>query len=182
MMRPDFSTELTDLYCCRYDADASKEMRREAEREAVMKLVRGLFGEDAVYSHDAQGAPLIEGCEEAISVTHGAGMAVVAVSRASSVGVDVECWREQLVRVKARYVADDDLCSSATEQERLLTLWTDKEAVYKAARTPGLALLDIHVCGDIATACGCSYRLTHFGEFPVRITVAELIPAKKGGA
>lgn len=181
-MRPDFSTELTDLYYCRYDADASKIMRRDAERAAVMKLVRCLFGEDAVYSHDAQGAPLIEGCARAISVTHGAGMAVVAVSRARSVGVDVECWREQLVRVRTKYVGDDDVCSSATEQERLLTLWTDKEAVYKAAYTPGLALLDIRVCGDMATACGCSYRLTHFGEFPVRITVAELILAKKGGA
>lgn len=181
-MRPDFSTELTDLYCCRYDVDASKVMRRDAERVAVMKLVRGLFGDDAVYSHDAQGAPLIEGCTEAISVTHGAGMAVVAVSRACAVGVDVECWREQLVRVKAKYVRDDDVCGSATEQERLLTLWTDKEAVYKAAHAPGLALLDIRVYGDMAAACGYSYRLTHFGEFPVRITVAELILAKKGDA
>lgn len=181
-MRPDFSTELTDLYYCRYDVDASKVMRRDAERAAVMKLVRCLFGDDAVYSHDAQGAPMIEGCTEAISVAHGAGMAVVAVSRASSVGVDVECWREQLVRVKAKFVNDDDVCDSSTEQERLLTLWTDKEAVYKAAHAPGLALLDIRVYGDMATACGYGYRLTHFGEFPVRITVAELILAKKGGA
>lgn len=181
-MRPDFSTELTDLYYCRYDVDASKVMRRDAERAAVMKLVRCLFGDDAVYSHDAQGAPMIEGCTEAISVAHGAGMAVVAVSRACAVGVDVECWREQLVRVKAKYVGDDDVCCSADEQERLLTLWTDKEAVYKAANAPGLALLDIHVYGDMAAACGYSYHLTHFGEFPVRITVAELILAKKGGA
>ena len=181
-MRPDFSTELTDLYCCRYDADSSKVMRRDAERAAVMKLVRGLFGEYAVYTHDAQGAPMIEGCAQAISVTHGAGMAVVAVSRACAVGVDVECWREQLVRVKAKYVGDDDVCCSADEQERLLTLWTDKEAVYKAAHAPGLALLDIRVYGDMATACGYGYRLTHLGEFPVRITVAELILAKKGGA
>ena len=112
-MRPDFSTELTDLYCCRYDADSSKVMRRDAERAAVMKLVRGLFGEYAVYTHDAQGAPMIEGCAQAISVTHGAGMAVVAVSRACAVGVDVECWREQLVRVKAKYVGDDDVCCSS---------------------------------------------------------------------
>ena len=43
----------------------------------------------------------------------------------------------------------------------LLRMWTAKEAVYKAARTPGLGLDEIYVSGSRATARGIGYRLDY---------------------
>lgn len=120
---------------------------REAEREAVSRLVEAAFGSGAALTHSAAGAPLVDGVEEGrVSVSHGAGYAALAVCDAGRrVGIDVESPRAQLRRVvrriltpaEAKILPDAEACDIAL----LLRIWTAKEAVYKL--TPDNASLTL---------------------------------------
>lgn len=176
-----FSDGHTTVYAAEIDRRESSCALREAERHAVADVVRHVFGRNAEIEHRADGSPVVSGgeaqCE--ISVSHGAGLAVVAVGGKERIGVDVECWREQLRRVSSRFLSADEI-SAWGREELLLRAWTIKEAVYKAAGIKGLALTDIHLSesssGAVATVFGRRYRLSYFGEFPIAITLA--VPEK----
>ncbi len=125
------------LYMHRLEGSA-----REHERRAVKALVKEAFGE-AELAHADSGAPYIIGVAEHVSVSHGAGLAVLAVSD-SAVGVDIEAPRSQLERVAGKFMRADDECES------LLHAWTAKEAVYKAAGCEGITVHDISVSVNTA--------------------------------
>jgi phosphopantetheinyl transferase len=107
-------------------------------REAVRSLIDAHVGAEVELTHDAHGAPLLVGSPLHISISHSRRFAAIALDADRRIGIDVEEARqEQLARVSSRFVRQDD-CPLP-----LLTLWTIKEAVYKAAGIPGLSLLDI---------------------------------------
>lgn len=123
--------------------------RREIEREAALKLVREVFGPAAAIDHDSEGRPVLSGLMDwkgMISVSHSERLCVLAVTREAgkSIGVDTETWREQLIRVAPRFLSGDEM-GAYTSHSQLLLAWTAKEAVYKAALLPGLALQEIHL-------------------------------------
>lgn len=134
---------------------------RAAERAAVARLFAEVL--ESGVGHYDDGAPYAVGREDvAVSVSHGAGMAVLAVSSGGPVGVDIESVSRvaQLGRVASRFVGPDDDPSLT-----LLELWTAKEAVYKAVRRAGLPLVSIAVTKTIpgtgrATVAGNTLSLS----------------------
>lgn len=140
--------------------------RRECEREAEARLLRQAMGDEASLAHYADGAPYVEGRPDIyISLSHSSTTCVLAVSDAP-IGVDIESPRRQLVRVARKFVAECETGqpgeSETDTMDRLLHLWTAKEAVYKLMRSPGLPLLEIIVSPSMewATACGRECRLS----------------------
>lgn len=123
------------LYVCGIEPAAS---RREAERCAVGRLLaEALPG--AVLSHTADGAPCVAGNGVCVSVSHSRVRAALAVSLdGTPVGVDVETWRGQLEKVAPRVLSREEIAAYGSTREGLLRAWTLKEALYKAALTPGL--------------------------------------------
>lgn len=112
--------------------------RREAETKAVGSLVSELIGPDCVIAHTPEGAPYVEGSQLNISISHSRDYACMAVSPTQIIGVDIEQARDQLRRVAGRVLSDDELAVYGVSDELLLRAWTLKEALYKAALTPGL--------------------------------------------
>lgn len=112
--------------------------RREAEREAVERLIRHAFSDDARLVHHESGAPYIEGFDGSISISHSRRSACLAVSRDCTPGVDIEEPREQLRKVAPRVLSDDEMAVYSHSIPLLLRAWTLKEALYKVALTPGL--------------------------------------------
>ena len=138
--------------------------RREAENEAVRSLRAAAFGEGATKHHRADGSPYIslpDGTVRDCSISHcpvaaalavaspiptpppapcGAGLSEVAraaLPAHDGIGVDIEAIDRagQLARVAARVLSTEELeCYS----DRLVEAWTLKEALYKAALSPGL--------------------------------------------
>lgn len=123
--------------------------RMEREKEAVCALVAEAFGSQAVKSNLPSGEPIITiggtPVDEAYSISHCADVAVLAVNDGSApLGVDVEQYRDQLRRVVHKFLIPEESAFYSSD-EALLTAWTLKEATYKAAHTPGLGLVDIHL-------------------------------------
>ena len=98
------------------------------------------------------GAPLLADSAARISITHTDGMLAVAslpptpeadlsiFSTRAALGIDAErADREQVLRLRERFLSEDELkLAGESDVAANITAWTAKEALYKAALTPGL--------------------------------------------
>lgn len=107
-------------------------------RQAVSEMIRRHFGEGVRLVHDADGAPRLVGADAEISISHSRQFAALMVSSEDRrCGVDIEEPRlEQLSRVRSKFLTPEELAAGVD----LLAAWTAKEAVFKAAGTPGLGM------------------------------------------
>lgn len=120
-----------------------------AERAAVHELMREAFPDvDPVLSHAPSGAPLLlypEGY--VLSVTHSRRMVAIAVAAAGvRIGIDTDTpdRHMQLARIAPRFLSPAQMEEwGAAPAPALLVAWCVKEALYKAALTPGLSLHSI---------------------------------------
>ncbi|MDE6528414.1 MAG: 4'-phosphopantetheinyl transferase superfamily protein, partial [Muribaculaceae bacterium] len=146
--------------------------RGEAERVAVEELIADAFGDGSVphLEHLPSGAPVLEGIDMSVSVSHCPGAVCVAVGPSGCrIGIDAESRLRgaQLQRVAAKFLAPAQREVWGTDAEALLKAWTIKEALYKAASTAGLPLHEIPLpagCGhDEAevSMLGYRYRIKH---------------------
>lgn len=142
--------------------------RGEAETIAKKKLITSIFGIDASLSHNQSGAPFIANLPDLkISISHSRSYCLLAISdNVNPIGVDIENHRPQLLRITEKFLTKKESSQlSGLPSDELLTkltgLWTAKEAVYKAALTPGLGLREIEIDTEnfSATARGITFRL-----------------------
>lgn len=151
---------------------STPQSRREREQSARRRLVAAVLGDGVEISHHPDGSPYIAAPVSApfatsttsparpISISHSPSTLALAVATTPSItiGIDVEAPRQQLERTASRYLSTDEksrlatLVDSAERIDFLLRCWTAKEAVYKAARTPGLPLAAIVTDRDFLTA------------------------------
>lgn len=132
--------ELDDITLAVTDIDNGDRLDRAArEREAVNSLV-SLLAPGCTVGHRRNGAPFLEGNNAGnlhISISHSRTQAAVAISP-RPVGIDIEDYREQLQRVKKRFLSADELVVYENDNELLLKAWCAKEAIYKLVQIDGL--------------------------------------------
>lgn len=139
--------------------------RTEREHAAVGDIIARFFGADARVGHRDSGVPYLVGREDiSLSVSHSRDYAAVAFSSERTIGVDIEQWREQLLRVAPRVLSESEMAVYGVSSDLLLRAWTMKEALYKAALTPGLDFrrditLPSHPASTAATVAGRPYTI-----------------------
>lgn len=116
-----------------------KSTSRQTEIITVHRLLAEMFGSDVTLCHNSDGSPYIENSNINISISHCKGMVAIATHPDLKIGLDIERWRDTLQRVKSKFLSDEEAKLYNTPQ-LLLTAWTIKEAVYKAAGHKGLDL------------------------------------------
>ncbi|MCM1347977.1 MAG: 4'-phosphopantetheinyl transferase superfamily protein [Firmicutes bacterium] len=149
--------------------------RREGELRTERALLDEAFGAGVELGHDAYGAPFVKGFAGSVSLSHCEGLCVLAVCRSNDVGVDVERWREQLRRIAPRFLLPTEMVRCGSEPDNLLKCWTAKEAVFKAAGVPGLAIGEIAVDlqqSEALLKSGRKFNVKFLGEFPLITAVA----------
>lgn len=150
---------------------STPQSRREREQSARRRLIAAVLGNGIEISHHTDGSPYIVATPSSaattpsltvrpISISHSPSTLALAVATSSTItiGIDVEAPRQQLERTASRFLSVDEktrldsLVDPAERIDYLLRCWTAKEAVYKAARTPGLPLAAIVTDRDFHTA------------------------------
>lgn len=138
---------------------------KEAERQAVESLIRETFPQsDMQIGHLPSGAPFLIGGDLEISITHCREMAAIALApKGMRIGIDCESRHRQgqLERVKSRFLSPQQSEKWSRYPASLLA-WSAKEALYKAALTPGLPLEEIPLpecIPYIETAPDCSVEI-----------------------
>lgn len=151
-----------------------RENRAKAEKDAVDLLVCEAFGSDAVKNNHPDGSPFIslpDGSRIPVSISHCHTCAVLAVARnGKAIGIDAETDRPQLLRVASRVFSPDEIAAYAHLPHGLLTAWTIKEALYKAAATPGADMQ-----ADIRLPMPPGHSTAHAFEKPYRIIFSQNI-------
>lgn len=138
--------------------------RKDAETKAVGQLLSYVVGSDCRIAHNSEGAPFIDGSDLKISISHSRDYACIAVSSSRVIGVDIEQPRDQLRRVADRVMSDEEVAVYGASEALLLRAWTLKEALYKAALTPGLDFrrdinLPLDIDCQVAHVLGCPYNI-----------------------
>lgn len=112
----------------------------QGSREQVPALLRNLAGREVRLIHDGDGAPMLADLSLNISISHSPHYCAVASHPTLRIGIDIEEPRlEQLARVAFKFLTPYELAAKVP----LLTAWTIKEAVFKAAGSPALFLSSI---------------------------------------
>lgn len=114
--------------------------RRRMEHLTWRRIVRHELGRGVAISYNDVGAPIVDLPNTYISVAHGGGMAVVAISD-SPIGVDIESLERDFTRAADRYMSAQELALSTRHQWAAM-VWTAKEALYKLYGRRGLDLLN----------------------------------------
>ena len=113
--------------CSQEDEKRSLAANLAARRAAACFL--GLDEDDIRIYHDETGRPLCDGCF--VSLSHSGEYAACAVD-CSPVGIDIEHIRQLSLKLSDKICRNDGERSFADCSERLLELWTVKEACFKA--------------------------------------------------
>lgn len=162
---PEDITELLTT-ATKYDQQAIAGItsaRRQKEILIANQVIRHLFGNNAVLLHSEYGVPILDGININITISHCKNKFIIAINPTNIIGIDIELQREQLNRIKNRFLSAQELIAYNTPV-LLLKAWTIKEAIYKAALTPGLSLSKhINILSDNNTATVLTpERIKHF--------------------
>jgi phosphopantetheinyl transferase len=115
-------------------------VKRQRERAAERLLLCHVMGQPVTLAHTEQGAPVVEGSDVNISISHTPRLVVLAIDPKVIIGVDAEqADRAQVLRVRDKFL-------NTTEKQFIhpddLTVhviaWTAKEAIIKAERNSAL--------------------------------------------
>lgn len=154
-------------------------VRRKEENRAVDRLVKEVFSPEAERRHRPDGAPLIEGTDDNISIAHSLHIAVLAVSAPDIyIGIDIENDRSQLPKVCHRILSKEEYDYFSSMPKGFLKAWTTKEALYKASRQlfdhePDYAA-DLHILPELSAAGHL------FTDYNVMLESGEMITVVTG--
>lgn len=98
----------------------------------LMKLANIL--ESDLY-YDSFGAPNLKS-KRFISISHSKYFSGIALSFIP-IGLDIEACRKKIIRIAPKFIHNQEL-DAMGDIEKLTYIWTSKEALYKAFRTPGI--------------------------------------------
>lgn len=122
---------------------------RQREIATVRKVIREVFGERVALEHTSDGEPRLVHTDNDplplpfISISHSAREVVVAVDDDCRVGVDIEHWRNSLMKVASRFLTPSQ-AELYNSSRLLLRAWAAKEAIFKATpATAGMTLIDM---------------------------------------
>ena len=116
----------TEISCFQYP-------KRKLEFLSVRILLKELTGvENSVY-YNSNGSPSLVDNNSVISISHTNGYASVILHPSASVGLDIEQKRDKIIRLKHKFLAQDELenIDKENELEHLLLHWSAKETMFK---------------------------------------------------
>jgi len=120
----------------------SKEFnKKKLEKDAVIFMLKKILGENLQLSYLENGQPVLLHSNFKISISHSARRIVLQLSTNINPGVDTEVQREKLIRVKSKFLSQQEMLNCNGEQELMLLClhWSAKEAIYKSAGIAGLS-------------------------------------------
>ena len=128
---------IDELYALLPDDDA---VRQEAEKRfrapgrilewvAVRVLLYDMLDRQVPILYRRNGAPFLPDYEHLdISISHTKGYVAVALAEEGEIGIDIEQKSEKVMRVKSRYVREDE---RAETLDQMLLHWSAKETAFK---------------------------------------------------
>jgi 4'-phosphopantetheinyl transferase len=123
------------------ELDKIKVPERRLEWIASRVLLKKLAAEQglaqAEIRKDTFGKPYIADCPYHISLSHAFPYAAAIIQK-QPVGIDIEHSREQLLRIRHKFLHPEELSRAGNDLQKLGIYWSAKEALYKLYGRKGL--------------------------------------------
>ena len=115
------------------DYHALRSAKRQMEFLGTRVALKRLLGEEFHIFYETSGKPLLHDRCYNISVSHSREWVAVAIHPSISVGVDIECPTDKVLRVYHKFLhkAELDMLSDRVGIQPLQIIWSGKEALYK---------------------------------------------------
>jgi len=127
--------ELLQLYKPEKKCDESWSEKRKKEWLASRILVQHLCAYSGIefqdITKDELGKPLLLPNLAEISISHSRSMCCALLSKSGKVGIDIELSSEKIIRVKDKFLSENELAEAGDNLDVLSAYWCVKEAVYK---------------------------------------------------
>ncbi len=116
------------------DAFARKEGlsgKREIETKGKDSLMAHLAGEPCDIAYNDRGKPFLKNNSAHISVSHSHDRLAIIVNRAEPTGIDIELIRNNVLKIRSKFMRPEELEAAGDHIEKLLVYWAAKETLYK---------------------------------------------------
>jgi phosphopantetheinyl transferase len=121
---------------------ASTNERIISEKLAVRALLKELTNNEPVIKYQPDGAPFLPNSTLSISISHTKGYVAIALNEHSPAGIDIEHVSDRVLRVKSKFLSDEEQAFLDNEPFHSLICWCAKEALYKCIGKSGVIFTD----------------------------------------
>lgn len=105
--------------------------KRAIELKGREYLIKELLNNDCETAYDNKGKPYLVGDNRHISISHSHDMLAVIVNEKESTGIDIELIRDKVLKIKHKFLTNEELIEANDDIEKLLIYWAAKETLYK---------------------------------------------------
>ena len=108
------------------------DIKREQEKAGVNYVLQNLLGTDEFkLFYNASNKPYLEQTGVHISISHSHDKLVVLLNKNENTGVDIELVRDKVLKIKHKFVNEQESLLAGADIDLLITIWAAKEAMYK---------------------------------------------------
>lgn len=105
--------------------------KREIELQGRQALVDYILGNGTEIIYNDKGKPFIKGSHKHISITHSHDKLAVIINEKEATGIDIELIRDKVLRIKHKFLSEEELIDAADNVTKLIVYWAVKESLYK---------------------------------------------------
>lgn len=105
--------------------------KREIETKGREYLIKKLIDTDCRVKYDDKGKPHLLNDPRHISVSHSHDRLAIIVNKNEATGIDIELIRDKVLKIKHKFLTENELSDANNDVEKLLIYWAAKETLYK---------------------------------------------------
>jgi phosphopantetheinyl transferase len=119
-------------------ASFGSEVRKKQWLSYRILLKKILYPKPVLLEYDIHGKPRLRGHDLQLSISHSGPYSAVIVSQRIPVGIDIECIKDRIFRIKDRFLTpeEDRNIGKTNRLEKLYIAWGAKESLYKIYGRP----------------------------------------------
>lgn len=105
--------------------------KREIETKGKEYLAKKLLGDNCTIAYDNKGKPYLFNESRHISISHSHDKLAIIINEKESTGIDIELIRDKVLKIKHKFLTNEELLEANDDVEKMLIYWAAKETLYK---------------------------------------------------
>lgn len=108
-------------------------IKRQLEKAGSLFVLEKLLQTtDFEIDYSPANKPFLKGRTEHISISHSHNKLAVILNIKENTGIDIELIRDKVLKIKHKFLNEQELLMANDNIDRLITVWAAKETLYKA--------------------------------------------------
>lgn len=115
----------------RFSVHENLSVKREIETKGKEYLANFLLENNCIIAYDDKGKPYLSNDSRHISISHSHDKLAIIINENEATGIDIELIRDKVLKIKHKFLTNEELTDANDDVEKLLIYWAAKETLYK---------------------------------------------------